>query len=72
MSNDLPQALMLKFPNGEVIEQAIFYENLPKCCKHYKIMGHSDAGFSVHKSNSKNKQLKADKITQGLSANHLN
>ena len=72
MANDLPQTLMLKLPDGEVIEQAIFYENLPRFCKHCRIMGHFDAGCSVHKSNSKNKQLKADKITQGLSANHLN
>ncbi|GFY91496.1 hypothetical protein Acr_07g0016920 [Actinidia rufa] len=64
MEKDLPQAVMLKLPDGEIIEQPIFYENLPRFCKHCKLMGHSDAGCGANKNKPKNKQVEANKTAE--------
>ncbi|GFZ04968.1 hypothetical protein Acr_17g0005400 [Actinidia rufa] len=53
-----------RFPDGEIIEQPIFYENLPRFCKHCKLMGHSDAGCVANKNKPKNKQVEANKTAE--------
>ncbi|GFY92706.1 pyruvate decarboxylase-2 [Actinidia rufa] len=44
MARDLPDSVMLKMPNGDALEQAVFYENFPRFCPHCKVIGHSMAG----------------------------
>ncbi|GFZ13118.1 hypothetical protein Acr_23g0015030 [Actinidia rufa] len=44
---------MLKLPNGEVFEQPVFYENLPRFCPHCKVVGHTEEGCNAKKSKAK-------------------
>ncbi|GFS37705.1 hypothetical protein Acr_00g0053570 [Actinidia rufa] len=67
MAENLPQAVMLKLTSGEIIEQPIFYENLPRFCKHCRIMGHSVEGCGVPKNKPKDKQKEADGTTKAMS-----
>ncbi|GFS38931.1 hypothetical protein Acr_00g0060290 [Actinidia rufa] len=67
MAKNLPQAVMLKLTSGEIIEQPIFYENLPRFCKHCRIMGHSVEGCGVQKNKPKDKQKEADGTTKAMS-----
>ena len=42
MAYELVHAVMLKLPNGDAFEQAVFYENLPGFCPHCKVVGHAE------------------------------
>ncbi|GFZ11162.1 hypothetical protein Acr_22g0005600 [Actinidia rufa] len=53
MAQDLDHAVMLKLPNGEVFEQPVFYENLPRFCPHCKVVGHTEEGCNAKKSKAK-------------------
>ncbi|GFY89293.1 hypothetical protein Acr_06g0012330 [Actinidia rufa] len=66
MAKDLPQAVMLKLTSGEIIEQPILYENLPRFCKLCRVMGHSVEGCSVQKKKPKSKQKEAEGTTGAL------
>ncbi|GFY96156.1 hypothetical protein Acr_11g0004620 [Actinidia rufa] len=53
MAQDIDHAVMLKLPNGEVFEQPVFYENLPRFCPHCKVVGHTEEGCNAKKSKAK-------------------
>lgn len=63
MAKDLPQAVMLKLTSGEIIEQPILYENLPRFCKLCRV---TVEGCSVQKKKPKSKQKEAEGTTGAL------
>ena len=71
MEKDLPQAVKLKLPTGEVIEQPLFYENLPRFCKHCAKMSHSAEGCGVQNNKPKNKQMEVVTAAEVQSANQV-
>ncbi|GFZ16083.1 hypothetical protein Acr_25g0004920 [Actinidia rufa] len=54
MSKELPDFVILKMHNGVLLEQNIFYENLPRFCPLCKVVGHSEEGCQAKKSKVKN------------------
>ena len=41
MAKDITHSVLLQIPDGEDYEQRIYYENLPRYCPHYKVVGHT-------------------------------
>ncbi|GFZ21252.1 hypothetical protein Acr_29g0004140 [Actinidia rufa] len=40
-AKEVENSIGVALPFGEVYQQAIYYENIPKFCSHCKVMGHS-------------------------------